>query len=328
MSGHRSTRFAWLLVALAFAGACGDRPEVKGDQSEAAGTIHLSLSAGLADGIAAVRVDVLENGAIVTSRTVQASPSGTTPPLADAYFILAPGLYTVIATPLDANGARSEQCQSASTSAVVNASATTEVTLTLLCNGNGNGGIDVVITTTHPPVITGLEFDPSKFTQVCEPVKITAQASSPDAQSIGLTYDWTITSAPADDTGAPPPGAAAELVSNGSSAIFDTRAAGDYTLKVVVTDANGLSASLSFPVHVLPGDACNPVVPSDNSGATLGKITIGGHVTDRQGTPLVGAQITLAGAAQAVRFSDLTGGFVFHVDPGAYSLTARPSLPT
>jgi hypothetical protein len=57
-------------------------------------------------------------------------------------------------------------------------------------------------------------------------------------------------------------------------------------------------------------------------GATGGPITISGHLTDSSGNPIVGGRVDLAGDATAVRFTNFTGGFAFHVDSGAYTLSA------
>ena len=50
-----------------------------------------------------------------------------------------------------------------------------------------------------------------------------------------------------------------------------------------------------------------------------------GHVRDAAGKAVVGARIDLGGAAQAVRYTDFTGGYAFHVNAGNYTLT--PSAP-
>jgi hypothetical protein len=57
-----------------------------------------------------------------------------------------------------------------------------------------------------------------------------------------------------------------------------------------------------------------------NTGATTGALTISGHVRDASGTPIVGAQINLNGTTSAIRFSDFTGGYTFHVGAGSYAL--------
>ncbi|HVZ71417.1 MAG TPA: discoidin domain-containing protein [Polyangia bacterium] len=59
-----------------------------------------------------------------------------------------------------------------------------------------------------------------------------------------------------------------------------------------------------------------------NSGATTGSLTISGTLKDAAGKPIVGGRINLSGAAQAVRFSDFAGNYVFHVAAGTYSLSA------
>jgi hypothetical protein len=154
---------------------------------------------------------------------------------------------------------------SASTSAMVTTGQTTEVTLDLVCGGPGNGGLDVVVTAEHSPTITGLAFNPNKFVTVCEPVSVTVTASSPD--NLPLTYSWTTISTPpgaptAAVTDAPPqlpPGVSSLIVSLGNTATIDTATTGDYLFTVTVSDTNGLSASLTFPVHVLAGNGCAPL---------------------------------------------------------------------
>ena len=59
---------------------------------------------------------------------------------------------------------------------------------------------------------------------------------------------------------------------------------------------------------------------SVNTGATTGALTISGHVRDASGTPILGAQINLSGTTSAIRFSDFTGGYTFHLGPGSYAL--------
>jgi hypothetical protein len=58
-----------------------------------------------------------------------------------------------------------------------------------------------------------------------------------------------------------------------------------------------------------------------NAGGTAGSLAISGRFVDASGAPLIGARVDLAGAMQATRFSDFTGSYVFHVNPGAYSMT-------
>jgi hypothetical protein len=71
----------------------------------------------------------------------------------------------------------------------------------------------------------------------------------------------------------------------------------------------------------LPPASPTPLpVANVSVGATSGPITIRGHLRDASATPVVGGRIDLGGDAAAVRFSDFTGGFAFHVDPGSYTL--------
>jgi hypothetical protein len=57
-----------------------------------------------------------------------------------------------------------------------------------------------------------------------------------------------------------------------------------------------------------------------NAGAMTGPLTISGHVRDSSGQPVLGARIELGEHHRAVRFSSLTGGYVFHVRPGDHEL--------
>jgi hypothetical protein len=70
------------------------------------------------------------------------------------------------------------------------------------------------------------------------------------------------------------------------------------------------------------GDVNCPDIPRVNVGATTGTLIIHGHITDASGAAVVGGRIDLSGGASAVRYSDFTGGFIFHVSPGSYTLKA------
>jgi len=65
-----------------------------------------------------------------------------------------------------------------------------------------------------------------------------------------------------------------------------------------------------------------PDIPRVNAGATTGALVIRGHITDSSGAAVVGGRIELSGGASAVRYSDFTGGYTFHVKPGSYALKA------
>jgi hypothetical protein len=68
-------------------------------------------------------------------------------------------------------------------------------------------------------------------------------------------------------------------------------------------------------------------IPRVNSGALTGSLTLRGHVLDSSGAAIVGARLDLTRDGTATRFSDLTGGYVFHVNPGSYSLAASGDCP-
>jgi hypothetical protein len=68
-----------------------------------------------------------------------------------------------------------------------------------------------------------------------------------------------------------------------------------------------------------PGCGGPPVV---NEGATSGQLIISGHLRDASGQPIVGARVDLHGCERAIRFTDFTGGYSFHVNPGEFELRA------
>jgi hypothetical protein len=71
-----------------------------------------------------------------------------------------------------------------------------------------------------------------------------------------------------------------------------------------------------------PFDGQFPWTPADPSGATSGSLTIRGRVKDAAGNLVVGARVDLQGAAQAVRYTDFSGSYVFHVNSGSYAVWA------
>jgi hypothetical protein len=215
-----------------------------------AGTVSAALEVGsLLHDVTAVRFDVVMGAAsdcsatAVASRTVAleseplpASVEGGAGKhaFADGLFVLAPGDYRLCATPL-AGESPSTDCGPASAPAAVVADQTTEVVLVSQCRASGNGGADVVVSLNDPPQIGSVVLDPSKFITTCEAAKITATASDPNGDA--LTYAWSVMGG-------------GTLVSSGAVATFSTRAAGDYTVALSVSDGRGGSTSLTFPVHV------------------------------------------------------------------------------
>jgi hypothetical protein len=102
----------------------------------------------------------------------------------------------------------------------------------------------------------------------------------------------------------------------GSYSVRPTRSGCSFSPDVV--NLNNLTASVTQSFSS-SGPSCGGAA-AVNAGATSGPLTISGHVRDASGKPVVGSRITLSGSAQAVRFSDLTGGYTFHVAAGSYAM--------
>ena len=60
--------------------------------------------------------------------------------------------------------------------------------------------------------------------------------------------------------------------------------------------------------------------PTVNMGAMSGPLTVSGHVKDAGGLPVLGARVDLGEHHRAVRFTDVTGSYTFHVKPGDFEL--------
>ena len=79
-----------------------------------------------------------------------------------------------------------------------------------------------------------------------------------------------------------------------------------------------------------PGKTCTPLCGQRagvGSGASNGPFTVRGHVLDGSGAPVIGARLELSGDASAVRYTDFTGGFTFHLDGGDFRLNATAFCP-
>ena len=247
MTARTTNRLAnGLVFALCLAAAaCGNdqRPE---HARNGAGSIGVRFLTQSSPELAAVRIDVYSGQALVDSRTISTNVAGTTT-TGDAFFVVKPGDYKIVATPLDAAGKPSASCTVSTVTATVTAGQTTEVVLSLFCGAEGAGGLDVVVTVEQGPVITALNFKPSKFVLACAPLTITVQAA--DADHDPLAYSWSILETPV--------GARTALSSDGNSAVFRAETPGDYKLQASATDADGHVASLSFPVHNVDGGGCS-----------------------------------------------------------------------
>lgn len=167
----------------------------------------------------------------------------------DLFTVLPEGECKVTATPMQDPQTPSVECHPVSAVFEVVAGQTTEIVLMAQCDGEGPGAGDIVGGLNDPPVITGLEFDPSKFIVECEELTLTAMASDPNGDAI--TYTWTMVTSPA--------GAVYWLAPVGPSAspstTFQGQTPGYYEVTLTVTDTYGASTSLTFPIHVsdVPG---------------------------------------------------------------------------
>ncbi|MGZ6144214.1 MAG: hypothetical protein ACXWLM_12815, partial [Myxococcales bacterium] len=134
---NRLAKGAVFALCLA-AAACGDNnPEA---QRKASGSIGVRFLAEATPELAAVRIDVYSGQTLVDSRTITTDVAGTTS-TGDAFFVVKPGDYKVVATPLDASGKPSASCSVSSVTATVAAGRTTEVVLSIFCGAEGTGGL-------------------------------------------------------------------------------------------------------------------------------------------------------------------------------------------
>ncbi|MEL6544602.1 MAG: hypothetical protein AAFQ82_08240 [Myxococcota bacterium] len=232
-----------LAGALAMGVGCSDERSTL--VAQAPGEVRTSLFT--ADpSIGGAEIEVLEGDNVVDRRTIEIGllpmPSGDVMG-GDAFFTMNPGLYTVRATALDDTGEPAQNCSVASTPARVNAGTTTEVVLSILCSQEGSGGLDAIVTVSSNPVITNLAFEPNKFNRTCSPTLIRATALDRDGEN--PTISWSLRNAPVD---------ARFLLEPMSDVVrFTSETIGTYELIVTATDTQGLSSSLSFPVHIGEG---------------------------------------------------------------------------
>ena len=165
-------------------------------------------------------------------------------------------------------------------------------------------------------------------------------ASSITGSSSALTGNITISGTITDAAGLPLGGVTVHLdgskqatvLENNGSYAFTGLLSGSYSVRPTmngcsfipdVVNLNNLTASRTQNFGGA-GASCGGAA-SVNTGATTGALTISGHVRDSSGRPVVGAQLNLDGATRAIRFSDFTGGFTFHVDRGSFTLVATTS---
>jgi hypothetical protein len=265
----RGVKLAGLLLPAAILPlACTGNVSGGGERSETnerTGTLNLSISGdGNNHDVASVSFTVVPQGQPCSGPAVQEkdvplqalqgetlppfSPDGGSVlpeggggnhPFSDAFFVLNPGQFTVCASPFDAMGNPSAECQQATSDATVFAGATTEVLLVMQCTGTQNGGLDAVGILNTPPAITGLIIGPSKFihTFPCENDVAIARAEASDPDGDALTFTWELL-----DTG--------NSITGETITIHAGTAVEDLQVLLIVADVFGASTSLQFPIHV------------------------------------------------------------------------------
>ena len=204
-----------------------------------------------ADGTTVSQYVALEDEALPA--WLQPAGGGDQHAFADLLTVLPVGQCTVTATPMQAPGVVSEDCQPLTQIVDVQPEVTTEIVLMLQCEGDPNGALDVVAGLNHPPQITALGLEPSKFVETCEDAIIAPSVVDPngDAFTLQLTVGQT------------PAGAIYSLTQLPSGEwVFNASTPGQYELKLVATDIYGATTALTFPLHVSQGsnDACDPEV--------------------------------------------------------------------
>lgn len=110
----------------------------------------------------------------------------------DIFLLVEPGCYDLVAQPLDADGNPSEDCSVAISDGPVEVvdGQTTEVLLLSQCDGQESGGLDTIIAFNEAPTITDVTYEPSKFTDTCEPVVVCVEATDPNGDP--MEFEWTV----------------------------------------------------------------------------------------------------------------------------------------
>ena len=231
---------AGVLAALA---ACGP-----GGTPDATGNLQLVGQAVTAQDIAGILYEVsCEDGTSSTEYVpmeeeglpehIDLSLAGQ--PFADLFMVLPPGDCTVTATAMLGPGEPAPGCGAVSQDVTIVADETTEIVLVIQCEADPVGALDVITVVTDAPSIVDVVYDPSKFIVQCEEVNITVTAGGGLPP---LTYGFVVITAPT--------GANYTSSSSGNVFTFYAETPGMYEVTVTVTDANGSTATMTFPIHV------------------------------------------------------------------------------
>lgn len=163
--------------------------------------------------------------------------------IADCFFVVAPGTYSVDElVAVGADGEALECCESTfQASLEVSESETTEISGLIQCETVQNGAVDIFATINTPPTIEDVEISPSKFACPGDEIELSAHAVDPQGDEV--TYEWEITA-----------GTGGSLDADGASATFVSSAVGDFEIKVTATDELDASHWLTFPLHIVECD--------------------------------------------------------------------------
>jgi hypothetical protein len=243
------------IAALLAVGTTACSPSAK--DPETTGYIHAAITVGGArHDVTAIQYTVVDASGVcgdaplaqaTSPLEVEAIPGSVLPPGAgthagaDGFFVLPAGNYRICATPMGTGGPSSE-CAPTEGLATVIPDATNEIVLVSQCQGDSTGGVDTVVTLNDPPQLDGLVIAPSKFIVACETATITATGSDPDGDA--FSFAWSVVTSP--------PGSSPLLQNTSGVATFATDLPGDYQVAVTLTDVNGGTSGLTFPIHVSP----------------------------------------------------------------------------
>ena len=222
------------------------RFEAAGDRSTSCGSVE-GIHVAIADAAGAKQVCDASWAPATVSGGMADGATGEHL-VADCLFVVAPGSLSVqnIAA-VDGNGNELACCDASYPNSVVVAeSTTTEFGAEINCQTVQSGGLDIYAFMNRPPVINNIKITPSKFGRTCDVISLEGLATDPDGD--GVTYSWSIDSAPRR--------ADVALRANGAVAHFSAATMGDYAIKLTASDQS-LAHELTFPLHITSPGACN-----------------------------------------------------------------------